>query len=59
MHSQQFSSIDAARGKDVVIVGGGKAAEDLAVEVASSKEAASVTLVFRMAHWWVVWWVTR
>ncbi len=56
MHSRQFSCMDAAQGKDVVIVGSGKAAEDLAVEIATAGQPASVTMLFRLAHWWVGRW---
>jgi len=50
LHSFHFREREQARGKRVVVVGGGKSAVDCAV-AAVKGGAEEVTLLFRAAHW--------
>jgi dimethylaniline monooxygenase (N-oxide forming) len=50
VHSSDFRDATAAKGKRVVVVGGGKSAIDCALE-ASRAGASSVTLLQRTSHW--------
>jgi dimethylaniline monooxygenase (N-oxide forming) len=50
VHSCQFYDASVAKGKRVVVIGGGKSAVDIAVEAANNK-AAEVTLLPREMHW--------
>ena len=50
IHSSQFKDADTAKGKRVVVVGGGKSATDCATSAAKAG-AESVTLIQRNAHW--------
>lgn len=47
LHAGSFTNLQCVAGKHVVVVGGGKAAVDIACEVAGSGLAASCTAVFR------------
>jgi dimethylaniline monooxygenase (N-oxide forming) len=49
-HSAQFKDDSVAKGKNVVVVEGGKSAVDNSVSAASAG-ASSTTLLFREAHW--------
>jgi hypothetical protein len=49
MHTSQFVDASIARGKRVVVVGGGKSAIDCAV--AAARHAETVTLVAKRLHW--------
>eukprot|EP00746_Dinoflagellata_sp_MGD_P066288 gnl/MRDRNA2_/MRDRNA2_27489_c0_seq1.p1 gnl/MRDRNA2_/MRDRNA2_27489_c0~~gnl/MRDRNA2_/MRDRNA2_27489_c0_seq1.p1 ORF type:complete len:651 (+),score=119.93 gnl/MRDRNA2_/MRDRNA2_27489_c0_seq1:90-2042(+) len=48
-HSQTFQDKEVAKGKKVVVVGGGKSAIDNVVS--SARVGKSATLVYRSAHW--------
>ena len=50
LHSFHFTDREQARGKRVVVVGGGKSSVDCAV-AAVKGGAAEVTLLYRSAHW--------
>lgn len=50
LHSFHFADREQARGKRVVVVGGGKSSVDCAV-AAVKGGATEVTLLFRSAHW--------
>lgn len=50
LHSCKFTDRNQAKGKKVVVVGGGKSAVDCAV-AAKRGGATDVTLLFREAHW--------
>ncbi len=49
LHSSQYLDPKQLEGKDVVVVGGGKSALDIANDAVA--RAKSVTLVYRNAHW--------
>ena len=49
MHAEGFSDGEQAKGKRVIVVGGGKSAIDCAV--VAGKYGESSTLLFRSAHW--------
>ena len=49
MHAEGFTHGEQAKGKRVIVVGGGKSAIDCAV--VAGKHAESSTLLFRSAHW--------
>ena len=51
IHSSAFSTMEIARGKNVVVVGFGKSAIDIATE--ANRVAANVALVFRRTAWHV------
>ncbi|GIL69701.1 hypothetical protein Vretimale_10195 [Volvox reticuliferus] len=52
LHARDFVSVSGLAGKHVLVLGGGKSATDCAVVAASpSSGAASVTTLFRQAHW--------
>jgi len=49
MHSSEYTDAAVAEGKQVVVVGSGKSAIDIALH--ASKVGAKSTLLFRNAHW--------
>ena len=49
LHSCTFTDKEVAKGKNVLVVGGGKSAVDNAV--AAAKTGKSSTLLFRTPHW--------
>ena len=49
LHSNSFLDTEVCKGKNVIVVGGGKSAIDCAV--AAAKVADSSTLVYRSSHW--------
>ncbi|GLC49015.1 hypothetical protein PLESTB_000173200 [Pleodorina starrii] len=51
LHAKDFTSMAMARGRRVVIVGAGKTALDCMGGLLASRVAASVTLLYRRAHW--------
>lgn len=51
IHSSSFSTTELARGKDVVVLGFGKSAIDIATE--ANRVASNVALVFRRTSWHV------
>ncbi|KXZ51062.1 hypothetical protein GPECTOR_14g48 [Gonium pectorale] len=51
MHAQEFTNLSLAKGRRVVIVGAGKTALDCVCSLVASRTAASVTMLYRQAHW--------
>eukprot|EP00798_Chlamydomonas_sp_ICE-L_P028039 gene28039-31140_t len=51
IHSMDFADVSIAKGRHVIIVGAGKTAADCVGEVAVTKLAASVTMLYRQVHW--------
>ena len=47
MHAKDFTSMDLAKGKRVLIVGAGKTALDCVAEVTASQAAKSALLLYR------------
>jgi dimethylaniline monooxygenase (N-oxide forming) len=50
LHSSQYLNPKQLEGKNVVVIGGGKSALDIAMDAVAAK-AKSSTLVYRNAHW--------
>lgn len=50
LHSSQYLDSSVVAGKNVIVVGGGKSAADIACD-AANKGAASTTYLYRNAHW--------
>ncbi|CAB9529335.1 monooxygenase [Seminavis robusta] len=50
IHSSEFRHAESAKGKRVVVIGGGKSATDCATSAANAG-AESVTMIQRRAHW--------
>ncbi|KAG2454841.1 hypothetical protein HYH02_000673 [Chlamydomonas schloesseri] len=51
LHAKDFTDLSLARGRRVVIVGAGKTALDCVGSIVATNTAASVTLLYRQAHW--------
>ncbi|KAG2454395.1 hypothetical protein HYH02_001418 [Chlamydomonas schloesseri] len=52
LHARDFRTVDQLQGKRVLVLGAGKSAHDCSVLAASEgAKAASVTTLFRQAHW--------
>ncbi len=51
LHAQGLTDMSVARGRRVVIVGAGKTALDCASGLLARRCAASVTMLYRQAHW--------
>ncbi|KAG2496946.1 hypothetical protein HYH03_004952 [Edaphochlamys debaryana] len=51
LHAKDFVDMSLAKGRRVLIVGAGKTAMDCVCGLVASRTAASVTLLYRQAHW--------
>lgn len=51
MHAKDFTSQSIIKSRNVLIVGSGKTALDCVAEVAASKQANSVIMLYRQSHW--------
>ncbi|KAG2429055.1 hypothetical protein HXX76_011296 [Chlamydomonas incerta] len=51
IHAKHFHDVSVASGRRVLIVGAGKTGMDCACSLLASRAAASVTLLYRQAHW--------
>ncbi|KAG2495226.1 hypothetical protein HYH03_006500 [Edaphochlamys debaryana] len=51
LHAKDFTDLTLARGRRVVIVGAGKTGLDCVSSLVAANTAASVTLLYRQAHW--------
>ncbi|PNW82892.1 hypothetical protein CHLRE_06g298550v5 [Chlamydomonas reinhardtii] len=51
IHAKHFRDVSVASGRRVLIVGAGKTGTDCACNLLASRAAASVTMLYRQAHW--------
>ncbi|KXZ51030.1 hypothetical protein GPECTOR_14g27 [Gonium pectorale] len=51
LHAKDFVDMSIVRGRRVLIVGAGKTALDCVCSLVASRTAASVTMLYRQAHW--------
>jgi len=51
VHARDFHDLNLVKSRNVLIVGAGKSALDCVAEVLATKSAASVTMLYRQAHW--------
>ncbi|KAG2482298.1 hypothetical protein HYH03_018762 [Edaphochlamys debaryana] len=51
VHARDFTDLSLARGRRVLLVGSGKTALDLVCGLVAAHLAASVTMLYRQAHW--------